>query len=219
MTTVTATGSSSAAGTNPNDKVPTKELDKNAFLMLLVAQLKSQDPTQAQDPDKMVQQMTQFSSLEQAQQTNALLQGIQVQNQGLFQTQAAGLVGKRVKVTSPSFDLKDGKATMGIDLKDDAQVKLIIKDADGKVVATLDKGALKSGSHVIEWDGTGSDGNKLPDGAYTVEVDAKNADGTKVEVSASSYVKVESVLFVNGTVFIVAGGKRFSLQDISEVSA
>ena len=72
-------------------------LDKDGFLKLLVAQLQNQDPTGAgQDPNQMVQQLTSFSSLEQAQQTNSLLTGLQTQTAGLFQAQTAGLVGKTV---------------------------------------------------------------------------------------------------------------------------
>lgn len=70
-------------------KKPSNTMDKNAFLSLLVAQLKNQDPTQSQDPSQMVQQMTSFSTLEQAQNTNSLLTGLQSQGNGLYQTNSA----------------------------------------------------------------------------------------------------------------------------------
>ncbi len=49
-------------------------LDGNAFLTLLTAQLKSQDPTSAQDPSVFVSQLSSFSQLEQLIQIRQTLQ-------------------------------------------------------------------------------------------------------------------------------------------------
>ncbi len=215
----TALVSSTSSAATSTAKTPSKELDKNAFMQLLVAQLQHQDPTAPQDSTQMMQQMTSFSSLEQMQNMNTALQGIQVQNQGLFQSQSASLVGKRVRVSSSGFDLKDGKATVGVDLASDATVSLSIKDAAGKVVATLDRGSLKAGTQIVDWDGRDSQGNKLANGAYTVEISAKDASGKAVSAAPSAYMTVDSVIFANGTVLIQAGGRRFTLTDVNEISA
>lgn len=200
-------------------KKPKKEMDKDSFMMLLVAQLQHQDPTQPQDAGQMMQQMVGFSSLEQMQNMNTSLQGIQLQNQGLFQAQSSSLVGKRVRVSSSGFDLQGGKATVGVELASDAMVTLTIKDAAGKVVATLDKGSLKAGNQNLSWDGRTAEGVQLPDGAYTLEISAKDTAGKVVEAKASTFVTVDSVIFANGTVLIQAGGRRFSLADVNEISA
>jgi flagellar basal-body rod modification protein FlgD len=214
------TGLVNNTSSTPTTKAPSQELDKNSFLMLLVAQLKNQDPTSAQDPNQMVQQMTSYSQLEQMQNSNALLQGIQLQNQGLFQAQAASLVGKKVRVTTPNFDLKSGKATVGVDLATEASnVTLTIKDASGKLVATLEKGSQASGTHLFEWNGRDAQGNALVDGIYTVEVVAKDLEGKDVGAKTSSFVTVESVAFANGTVLLMAGGKSFTLDNVNEISA
>lgn len=213
---VTALGSS----TSQAQKAPSQELDKNAFLMLLVAQLKSQDPTQSQDPNQMVQQMATFSSLEQVQNTNRLLEGIQLQNQGLFQAQTTNLVGKHVRVTSSSFHLEGGKGTVGIELAGAAStVSLVIKDASGKTVATLEQGTQGAGSHIVSWNGKDASGNQLADGTYTVEVVAKDADGKAVKASTSAFAQVEAVNFLNGGVYLTAAGRSFSLSDVIEISA
>lgn len=212
---VTALGSTASQ----TQKAPSQELDKNAFLQLLVAQLKSQDPTQSQDPNQMVQQMATFSGLEQAQNTNRLLEGIQLQNQGLFQTQAASLVGKRVRVTSGAFELQAGKALGALDLPAEATVTVTIKDASGKVVRVMDKGTLQAGNHALEWDGRDAAGNVLPDGAYTLEAVGLGTDGKPVAVATSTHVRVDAVTFQNGTAYLLAGGRRFNLSDVHEISA
>lgn len=213
------TGLNQTATASGTTKTPTKEMDKNAFLMLLVQQLKNQDPTQAQDPNQMVQQMTAYSSLEQMQNQSKLLEGIQSQNLGLFQTGVASLVGKHIEVASPSFELKDNKATLNLDLLSDAEVTLTIKDADGKVVATLPQGQMKAGSKSVEWNGTTASGEKLPDGTYTVEITAKDATGKAVDARSTSSLKVDSVSFAGGQVFLMAGGRQWNLSDISKISA
>jgi flagellar basal-body rod modification protein FlgD len=200
-------------------KKPSKELDKDSFLKLLVAQLKNQDPSQAQDTGQMVQQMTSFASLEQSQNTNTLLSGIQVQNQGLFQAQAATMVGKRVRVTASSYELSGGKASLGLNLPAEANVSVVIKDPSGKIVRVLEPGIQAAGDHVLDWDGLDLNGTKLADGHYSVEVAAQDAKGGKVDVTTSAFVHVDSILFSNGNVYLLAGGRQYSLTDVTEISA
>lgn len=213
---VTSATSSSSTST---DTVIKKDLDKDAFLLLLVAQLKNQDPTQAQDPNQMVQQMTSFSALEQAQNTNTYLKAIQAQNQTMMQTQAVGLVGKTVEISSPQFELSSGSASMKLDMGAQANVTVLIKDANGATVATINKGSLGAGSHAIEWNGKDANGNTLPDGTYTATVTAKDASGNAVTTSLTSKVRVESVLFNNDAAYIVAGGRQIPLTSVTQIYA
>ena len=197
------------------------ELNQDAFLKLLVAQLKNQDPTgQGQDPDKMVQQLTAFSGLEQATKTNTLLSGIQGQNNGLAQFQAAAMVGRTVKVVGSGFALKDGTSNMALNLGGEAKVSLVVKDAKGVVVATLDQCKLAKGMHNITWDGKDSAGNKLPDGTYSVTVTATDPLTDKaVEFATAFLMKVDAVSFANGQILLQSGAASFLLSDVLEVTA
>src|SRR3954463_947892 len=73
---------------------------KDAFMKLLVEQLHNQSPDSSQDPNKFMDQMTQFSILE------------QLQNQSTSQqrTDAAAYLGKTV--TWQSADGKSGNGTV-----------------------------------------------------------------------------------------------------------
>jgi flagellar basal-body rod modification protein FlgD len=86
-------------------------LGQSAFLQLLVTELQNQDPTSAQDPNTMITQMAQFSSLEQQTDTNTLLTSMQNQVSALFQAQSSSLIGTNVQVTSSSLDLSGGTAS------------------------------------------------------------------------------------------------------------
>jgi flagellar basal-body rod modification protein FlgD len=68
-------------------------LDANAFLRLLVAELRNQDPTKPMDSTQMVQQLSSFSQVEQATATNVKLSAIL---DAVSMGQATGLIGRVV---------------------------------------------------------------------------------------------------------------------------
>jgi len=68
-----AAAATTAPTTTP-DQQSLSGLTGDSFLTLLTAQLKSQDPTQPQDPTAFVAQLVQFNSLEQLLQIRSLLQ-------------------------------------------------------------------------------------------------------------------------------------------------
>ncbi|MCP4073347.1 MAG: flagellar hook assembly protein FlgD [Hyphomicrobiales bacterium] len=68
-------------------------VDYDAFLNLLVAQLKYQDPTEPTDPAQFMAQLASFSSVEQQIQTNEKLDALVMSN--LF-GQASSLIGRTV---------------------------------------------------------------------------------------------------------------------------
>ena len=88
-----------------------QSLGKDAFMKLLVEQLRNQSPDNASDPNAFMNQMTQFSILE------------QLQNQSKVQAQqsAAGLLGhtgKAVDGTVDAVDYTGGTPTLTIAGKD-----------------------------------------------------------------------------------------------------
>jgi flagellar basal-body rod modification protein FlgD len=88
-------------GTTPTDYSQTKKdatgsamgLDKDAFLKILVEQLKNQDPSSPGDATQYVQQMTSYAMLEQITNVSQAMQVQQANNAG---TTATGLMGHTV---------------------------------------------------------------------------------------------------------------------------
>lgn len=112
---------------------PATQLDKNAFLKLLVTQMQNQDPLAPTDSTQFVSQMAQFSSLEEMQNLNDSFIGmaaLQQSNALLAQlTQSSALLGKVVQWTDPdsgvtssgevtAVKLQDGVALLEIDGQD-----------------------------------------------------------------------------------------------------
>jgi flagellar basal-body rod modification protein FlgD len=71
-------------------------LDYNAFLRLLIAEMKNQDPTNPTDPAQWMGQIASFSSVEQAIQTNSKLDSLMT---SMALTQVDGLIGHTVTST------------------------------------------------------------------------------------------------------------------------
>ncbi len=71
----------------------------NAFLQLLVTELRNQDPTKPLDPTQTVTQLATFSQVQQTMQTNALLAGF-AENSSLFQ--ASALIGRTISAADGS---------------------------------------------------------------------------------------------------------------------
>jgi flagellar basal-body rod modification protein FlgD len=97
-------GTSATTGTAGT--TATKELDKQAFLDLLVAQLRNQDPSSPMDTSQMMQQTTQLSVMESLQELTATQrEAFALQ----MRTSAAQLVGQQVTWTDA-----DGAAHAGV---------------------------------------------------------------------------------------------------------
>ena len=105
-------------------------MGKEAFMELLVQQLKNQDPMSPMDNDKFIAQLTQLSELEGIQNLNENMVGLAMLQQGnalMSQlTQSSALIGKDVTYFSPetgeertgsveSVKIEEGVAVLNID--------------------------------------------------------------------------------------------------------
>jgi flagellar basal-body rod modification protein FlgD len=91
---VTATSPATVPGATPaaGDASPST-LDYSAFLRLLIAEMKNQDPTKPMDSAQFVAQLASFSGVEQAVKTNAKLDAMM----GAFAlTQAESFIGRTI---------------------------------------------------------------------------------------------------------------------------
>jgi len=197
----------SQTSTSQNDALSTQltnnsGLDENAFLKLLVAQMKNQDPLQPMDNTDFVAQLAQFSNLEQVMGINSRLDTLAAQGRGLQNTQVSDLVGKTVTLdgSSVSLDGSGSAASFGFSLGSAASdTTITVTDSTGTVVRTMDGGARPAGITQMAWDGKNDAGTMQPAGSYTVTVSAQNAAGAPIPVTQNGSGVVQSITFNGGT--------------------
>ena len=157
-------------------------LGKDAFLQLLVTQLKNQNPLDPQDNTAFVAQLAQFSSLEGITTLNDTVNSISGNFQSSQALQASSLVGRSVIVqTSEAYvDPASGKAFNGTVVVADANSTptVTITNADGEVVRTLDLGTQQAGNSEFTWDGKDDEGALLEKGSYTFTAANKTDTGS-----------------------------------------
>jgi flagellar basal-body rod modification protein FlgD len=209
-------------GTNENDSAVSQGsiLDKDDFLLLLVAQLKAQDPLKPMDSTQFTAQLAQFSSLEQLYNVNDNLEYLQLYQASLNNSQAVSLIGKSIRAAGNAIAARDGIADpMHFALASDADgVFVSIYDSTGALVRSIEHGGLDAGEQTIQWDGMNNDGTKVPDGIYTFEIMAIDENENVVDTTTFTIANVTGITFKNGIVYLVAGTREIPIGDVVEVT-
>jgi len=181
-------------------KLATADLAENfdTFLVLLTEQLKNQDPLDPLESEQFVQQLVQFSSVEQQIASNESLEALLSLQQSDAQLKALEFIGKDATVNTRYNLLKDGEATWEYGLAQEADsVELLIFNERGEQVRRL-QGETGEGVHEAVWDGKDEGGNALPEGVYEIEVIAKDADDNAIDAATRISHRVTGVEMSGG---------------------
>jgi flagellar basal-body rod modification protein FlgD len=164
--TNTATGGLASATDSATGK---KALGKDAFLQLLVTQLKNQNPLEPQDNGEFVAQLAQFSSLEGITSLNDTVTGLASNYNSSQALQASSLVGRSVIAPGDKAVVDTSKSMTGSVVIPDsvAGATLKISDKDGKTVRTIDLGSQSAGNASFIWDGKDDAGKTIESDTYT----------------------------------------------------
>lgn len=164
------------------------ELGKDAFMKMMLTQMKNQDPTNPTPSHEMAAQLAQFSSLEQLNNINQSIEGLAKAQAPNSNYQALAFIGKKVSGDSSKVIRGKGDTTHGFsfDLMGDAtKVKVSIKDAQGATVRQLEYASMPKGKNAIEWNGLQTDGTPARAGEYRFQIEATSPAGTKVYAKTS----------------------------------
>ena len=159
------------AAVNPaKDGGKTTDATQDRFMKLLVTQMKNQDPLNPLDNAQVTSQLAQLSTVSGIDKMNATLQTLIGSFQSNQAVQAAGMIGHGVLVPGKQIDLANGKSVFGLDLASTAdKVQVLIKDASGKTVHTMDVGGKDAGTIPLAWDGIKDDGTKAASSQLSIQ--------------------------------------------------
>lgn len=133
----------SILGTNTNKNTSStgnSDLDKDAFLQLMITQLQYQDPLDPVDDTEYIAQLAQFTSLEQMTNLNTsmtnMLDYMQNINVSVVETQVLGYIGKGVTVADSETNTVFTGKVSGVALIDGSYQLSVtdIKDSSGNIM-------------------------------------------------------------------------------------
>jgi flagellar basal-body rod modification protein FlgD len=211
----------SATSSSQQTKTASQALGKDDFLKLLTTQLQNQDPLNPITNENFIAQTAQFSSLEQLQNMNTVLQQILTQSGGNGVTSSAPLLGKTVSVNGSAVPL-DGTqpATLAYRLPTGAStVALQVLNASGTSVRTIPLGSQAAGTHQAAFDGLDDQGQRLASGSYTYRVVALNQTGSAVSGVTTGGGQVTGISMDNGQVMLLVGSERVPLTSVVAITA
>lgn len=207
---------------SPSSSMPgTKsDLGRNEFLMLLVSQLRNQDPLSPMDATQFATQLAEFSGLEQLIQLNERFQAqadiTSMMSISINTSLASSLVGRRVLAVGTEVFVPDsGEASITVDVNGaGGSATLRLFDANGVEIAVRKVGTVNGGRQTIPLNDL-----NLASGVYTYEFTVTGADNVTVDVTQYSTGLVDGVLFANGAILLQAGGLLLPLARLIEIGA
>jgi len=185
---------------------PKKELGRDEFLTLLIAQLKYQDPLSPMESTEFTAQLAQFNSLEQLFEVNENLAGIQQILYNQDKENLLELIGKTVKASDNTILIDAGSIVSGsYTLEEGADVTISIYDSNGYEIRRLQPGRQDAREHDVAWDGRDNSGEIVEDGIYTFEVTARDEAGNYVAVNTYISGEVTGVTYQYGIPYLMIG--------------
>ena len=215
MTTVSATNSNTAATAAAT--TPTINADFNMFVKLLTAQMQNQDPLDPMDTSQYTQQLVQYSQVEQSMAQTTTLKSMLAAMSTQDLTQASGLIGREVSVTSPDAELGSTPVQWSWSAsRDISELKATITDADGKTIDKLTFDPKVNGE--FSWDGSLSGGGDAPKGNYSITFAATDANGESVPVSVTTTAMVTQIAMQDGAVMLGTNGQKWPISSLKQVT-
>jgi flagellar basal-body rod modification protein FlgD len=196
---------------------PSTELDRDAFMQLLVTQLRNQDPMSPLEPHEFAAQLAQFTSVEQLSQLNAEVaaQSAAIDTATLLgkTSLSAALIGRTVVAEGNQVEVPaSGTASVRIDVGaggGDARLRLL--DEKGAEVASRELGNVGAGLQTLELPAD------LPAGRWRYEITVTDAKDAKVRVMHYTIGRVSGIAFEDGQILLHLGGIKIPLDLLTEI--
>ncbi len=193
------------------------DLGKDDFLTMLVAQLQNQDPLNPMEGTDFSAQLAQFSSLEQLMNLNDSMDSLASSFSNESERDLLEYMGKQVSGKVDSMQVENGTVSGGFfSLSENADVIVNVMDDSGQTIKTLYQGTKSTGAHLVNWDGTDTNGNAMADGTYKYAVLANTGYGYQ-ELPTTVSGKVEGIAYSNEKPYLVVQGVLVDPKSLTSV--
>ena len=202
------------------------ELDKEAFMLLLVTQFKYQDPLNPMEDKEFISQMSQFSSLEQLMNLNTSMNNLTNASNSQQMLNATSFIGKQVTIEGNAIGKvtdSAGQATITrfrYAPQDDVRGGVLtVRDAANNIVYSEELPARAGGvTYTFSWNGLTNAGTVAPDGVYTANLALLNAKGEAVLSDQVVDATVTGIVNDKNSVLLgLEGGQTLPLAGVRQV--
>lgn len=196
------------------------KMGKDAFMKLLLTQLKNQDPMSPLESHDMAAQLAQFSSLEKL---DGISTGIGKLSQSTTKNtsyDSLNLIGKIISGDSSKILRDVSGESHEINFSVDKPVKTVkieVINQVGETVFSEELGNIDKGKHSVNWNGIGPTGVDAPVGDYAVVVAAVNSDGKTVPVNTQFTGQVTGVNFSAKGPILLVGKRQIPLNEVKKI--
>ena len=193
--------------------------DMDAFLLLLVTQLKNQDPLSPLEPTEFTNQLVNFAGVEQQIATNENIEKLLSVQNAVLASAVIGFVGKEVVAdTSGKLPLQNGEATFEYTLGSSASnVVMTISDDEGRILFTK-AGETGVGKHEVIWDGKDGKDQTMPDGSYNLAITPLAFSGETIEHTIRVKAVITGISLANGETKMDASGVTIPFEKIETIT-
>lgn len=189
-------------------------LGKDAFMQMLIAQLKNQDPLNPMDGTQFVAQLAQFSSLEQLTNLNTTMGSLPSYLGNFSNAQMANLIGNEATAKGNVIAVSGSSVKIAYQLPSDIQSGTIkIYDSNGSLVDTVKIGSQKTGLQNTTWNCSNQN-----TGNYTYEVNATDSNGKEVTVDKMISGTITGVSFKDNLSYLTINGQEVAFSNVIAIN-
>lgn len=186
-------GANGNAGSGTGTTKKNDELGQDAFLQLMVTQMKNQDPTNPTDSTQFMSQLAQFSTVQGVTQVRDSIATLVDSMRGSQVLGGTTLVGHDVVVAGDSATLAATGSVKGtVDMPEGvADASIVITDSAGQLIRQMPLSS-QEGEVSFEWDGATGTGTRAEPGTYSIAAVA-NVGGKAYQLETKMVSRVGSV--------------------------
>jgi flagellar basal-body rod modification protein FlgD len=199
---------------------PEGKMDKDAFMKLMLTQLKYQDPMNPLQSHEMAAQLAQFSQVEQLSNIDQSVKSLKSGQDPMANYQALNFIGKSVSADTEKIMRNKGDTSheLRFQLPENAkEVTVKIMDETGEVVKTVQASNLTKGINKLTWNGTKNDGYPAFSGNYTMSVEGVSERGAKITGQTKYSGVVTGLNYTQEGPILLVGDQKVKLSDVKTI--
>lgn len=189
-------------------------MGQDAFMKMLIAQLKNQDPLNPMDGTEFAVQLAQFTSLEKLTNLNETMKVLPEYLSSFANAQTVNMIGNEGIARGNVIEVSSTSARITYKLPSAiADATISIYNANGLLVDTVKVGSQNAGQNSITWYC-----GDIESGNYTYSINAVDKNGKSVTVDTLLRGTITGASFRNGSAYLTINGQDVAFADVLAIN-